>query len=144
MKLLPLVVLFFAAATAFSSTWFVATNGADTVNTGASNSPFATIMRAQTAASSGDTVWLRGGTYFLNNSNLTTTNNPWAIVNNITKSGISYLAYSNELPVFDFSNVKPDVLASNRVTAFLVNNSANNCMFKGFSMSWACRSTSRA
>lgn len=110
----------------FSATWFVATNGLDS-NPGTSNLPFATIMRAQLAASAGDTVYLRGGTYFLDNSNLTVTNNPWAIVNNITKSAISYVAYPGERPVFDFSNVKPDGW---RVTAFLVK--ANNCVFKGF------------
>jgi hypothetical protein len=128
--LLLLAAWWFAAEPAFPATWFVATNGADTVNSGTSNSPFSTITRAQTAASAGDTVYLRGGTYFLNNSNLTATNSPWAIVNNITKSGISYIAYPGELPVFDFSNVKPAILASNRVTAFHV--TANNCMFKGF------------
>jgi Pel9A-like, right handed beta helix region len=111
---------------AFSATWFVATNGLDS-NLGTSNAPFATIMRAQTAASNDDTVYLRGGTYYLNNSNFTITNNPWAIVNNITKSGISYIAYPGELPVFDFSNVKPDGW---RVTAFLV--TASGCVFKGF------------
>ena len=118
-----------AAVPVLSATWFVATNGVD-ANVGTSNSPFATIMRAQSAASSGDLVYLRGGTYYLNNSNFTATNAPWAIVNNITKSGISYIAYPGELPVFDFSNVKPAVLASNRVTAFLV--TANNCVFEGF------------
>lgn len=118
-----------SCGSAFSATWFVATNGVDS-NLGSSNSPFATIMRAQTAAASGDTVYLRGGTYYLNNSNFTATNNPWAIANNITKSGVSYIACPGELPVFDFSNVKPAVLASNRVTAFLV--TANNCVFKGF------------
>ena len=127
-KVLTATALFFLLHTTFvfSATWYVATNGIDS-NSGASNSPFATIMRAQTAASSGDTVYLRGGTYFLNNSNFTTTNNPWAIVNNITKSGISYLAYPGELPVFNFSNVLPD---GYRVTAFHV--TANNCVFKGF------------
>ncbi len=123
------VVLAGRAVAGFAAIFFVATNGMDT-NVGASNSPFATIMRAQSAASSGDTVYLRGGSYFLSNSNFTATNNPWAIVNNITKSGISYLASPGELPVFDFNNVKPTVLASNRVTAFLV--TANNCVFKGF------------
>ncbi len=59
---------------AFSATtWWVATNGIDT-NTGTSNRPFATVMRAQTAAASGDTVYLRGGTYFLKNTNITATN----------------------------------------------------------------------
>ena len=120
-------LLIFLAADAFAAnTWFVATNGLDT-NIGTSNSPFATITRAQSAASSGDTVYLRGGAYFLNNSHLTATNNPWAIVNNITKSGISYVAYPGELPVFDFSSVTPTDL---RVTAFHV--TASRCVFQGF------------
>ena len=130
-----MVVLFWFSLPAFSAPWFVATNGLD-ANAGTSNSPFATLMRAQSAASSGDTVWLRGGTYVLSNANFTATNAPWAIVNNITKSGISYLAFPGELPVFDFNNVKPAVLASNRVTAFLV--TANNCVFEGLTW-WACR-----
>lgn len=121
-------VLFFQSASA--ATWFVATNGVDSNSGSTSNAPFATITRAQTAASSGDTVWLRGGTYFLQYSNVTATNAPWVIVNNLTKSGISYLAFTNELPVFDFSNVQPPVVNSNRVTAFLVTGSS--CVFKGF------------
>ena len=73
-----------------SATWYIAPNGSDS-NAGASNSPFATLMRAQSAASANDIVYLRGGTYFLYNSNLTTTNSsgPRAIVNEITKNGIS-------------------------------------------------------
>jgi len=118
--------IFPPCSTAAANTWFVATNGLDT-NTGTSNSPFATINRAQTAATGGDTVFLRGGTYSLSNPNLTATNNPWAIVNNITKSGISYVAYPGELPIFDFSNVKPSGF---RVTAFHV--IASRCVFRGF------------
>src|SRR5690348_14731753 len=118
--------IWLSTGSAFSATWYVATNGLD-ANDGSSNTPFATIMKAQLAASSGDTVYLRGGTYNLANPDLTATNNPWAIVNNLTKSAISYLAYPGELPVFDFSNVKP---VGYRVTAFLV--TANRCVFKGF------------
>ena len=119
-------LFFLQTASVFSTNWFVATNGVDS-NTGTSNSPFATITKTQAAAASGDTVYLRGGTYFLNNSNLTLTNSAWAIVNNMTKSGINYLAYPGELPVFDFTNVQPDGW---RVTAFRV--TANNCVFRGF------------
>jgi pectate lyase len=72
-------------------------------------------------------VYLRGGTYYLDNTNFTVTNNPWAIVNNINKSGISYIAYPGELPVFDFTNVQP---TGYRVTAFYV--TASSCVFKGF------------
>ena len=121
-----MVFLFCLTSSGLAATYYMAPNGVD-ANPGSSNSPFATIMRAQSAAKSGDTVYLRGGTYLLDNSNLTTTNSAWAIVNNITKSGISYLAYPGELPVFDFSNVKP---VGWRVTAFLVTGSS--CVFKGF------------
>src|SRR6266478_3098869 len=120
---LAAVVLIFQTTSGFSATWFVATNGVDT-NAGTSNAPFATITRAQTAATSGDTVYLRGGTYYLSNSNLTATNSPWAIVNNITKTGISYVAFPGERPVFDFSSVQP---TGWRVTAFLV--TASDCVF---------------
>jgi hypothetical protein len=116
----------FQALPAWSKIWFIAPDGLD-ANTGASNSPFATLTRAQSTASSGDTVYLRGGTYFLDNSNFTATNSPWAIVNNITKNSISYLAYPGELPVFDFSAARPDGW---RVTAFLV--TASSCVFQGF------------
>jgi pectate lyase len=116
-----------SAPSVVAATWFVATNGLDS-NGGTSNSPFATIMRAQTAAASGDTVYLRGGTYSLNNSNLTFTNSPWVVVNHMTKSGISYIDYPNERPVFDFSAVQP---IGWRVTAFYITNAAN-CLFRGF------------
>ncbi len=112
--------------TGFAAIFYVGTNGVDT-NPGNSNSPFATLTKAQAAAAPGDTVYLRGGTYFLNNSHLTTTNSAWAIVNNLTKSGISYVAYPGERPMFDFSDVQP---SGWRVTAFYVTGS--DCVFKGF------------
>jgi hypothetical protein len=123
-----LLILFFSLSVVpvFSATWFVATNGVDS-NSGTISNPFATIMRAQSVAHFGDTVYLRGGTYFLSNANLTWTNSAWAIVNNITNNGISYLAYTNEAPIFNFTNVQP---SGYRVTAFLV--MSNNCVFKGF------------
>src|SRR5262245_43632994 len=62
--------LFLQTSSAFSSTWFVATNGIDS-NSGTNiNSPFATIKKAQGVASGGDVVYLRGGTYLLDNSHL--------------------------------------------------------------------------
>ncbi|HEX5219245.1 MAG TPA: right-handed parallel beta-helix repeat-containing protein [Verrucomicrobiae bacterium] len=125
-RVLTLVLCFATIAPAFAATYYVATNGADT-NPGTSNSPFATIMRAQTASRSNDTVYLRGGTYFLNNAHLTRTNNPWAIVNYITTNGVKYLAFPGERPVFDFSAVVP---TGYRVTAFLV--AASDCTFLGF------------
>jgi len=130
-KILPTVALclWSAVTSGFCATWFVATNGVDS-NTGSSNAPFATIMKAQSVAHAGDIVWLRGGTYYPTNITLYSTPGvPWNVVNYMTNSGISYLAYSNELPVFDFSKVYFDP-PTNRVTAFRIN--ANNCVFRGF------------
>src|SRR5215469_2342731 len=111
------------------ATWYVATNGVDTGD-GTISSPFSTIMKAQTMAHSGDIVWLRGGTYYPTNISLFNSPGvPWNVVNYMTNNGISYLAYSNELPVFDFSRVSFDP-PTNRVTAFLIN--TTNCIFRGF------------
>src|SRR5262245_48272904 len=127
-RTVAMLVSLLAPWAAYSTNWFVAPTGSDS-SSGASNSPFATIMRAQAAAGSGDTVYLKGGTYFLNNSNITATNSsgPYHIVNNLNKGGISYLAFADERPIFDFSAVQP---VTNRVTAFLV--TASDCVFKGF------------
>jgi len=132
-RVLRSFLVFLAAAlssvNAFSATWYVATSGLDS-NSGSIDAPFATIMKAQSVAHSGDTVWLRGGRYYP--AYITRTNSPgvpWNVVNNMTNNGISYLAYSNELPVFDFSRVYFDP-PTNRVTAFLIN--ASNCVFRGF------------
>lgn len=123
---MPLALCGLLLVRGYAATWYVAPGGLD-ANAGTSNAPFATIMRAQTAAAAGDTVYLRGGTYHLDSSHLTITNSPWAVVNNITRNGISYVAYPGELPVFDFSAVAP---YGYRTTAFQI--SANNCVFKGF------------
>jgi parallel beta-helix repeat protein len=50
----------------------------------------------------------------------------WAYVTKLDKSGISYLAYPNEIPVFDYKNIKP---ANYRITAFYINGS--NIRVKG-------------
>lgn len=110
----------------WAATYYVAANGSD-FNSGTSNAPFATITKAQAAATAGDTVYLRGGIYYLSNAHLTATNNPWAIIHNITKSKISYVAFPGERPIFDCSAVEP---IGYRVTAFLV--SASDCVFQGF------------
>lgn len=119
-------LLVMLAVTGRAAEWFVAPGGLD-ANPGTSNAPFATIMRAQTAAAFGDTVWLRGGTYLLNNTHLTYTNSAWASVNRVTKDGIRYAAVPGERPVFDFTGVTPPGW---RVTAFLID--ADDCVFEGF------------
>ncbi|MDZ4848199.1 MAG: hypothetical protein SGI77_02810 [Pirellulaceae bacterium] len=82
-------------------------------------------MRAQDAASPGDTVFIRGGTYRIEESQIAKQERIFAHVIQLDKSGVDgkrihYLAYRNEQPVFDFSSVKP---LENRVYAFSVSGS---------------------
>lgn len=123
-------ILLIVSFNGFSKTYYVAPNGNNT-NAGTKNQPFLTIQRAQNAVTAGDTVYVRGGTYVMGESQIAGHSGIWALVTNITKSGsqgkrIKYWAYPGERPVFDLSNVKP---ANNRVRAFSV--SASWIHFKG-------------
>jgi hypothetical protein len=91
----------------------VSTTG-DDANPGTIDQPFKTVGRAQTAASAGETVLIRGGTYAFSGSG--------TVGVAFTKSGsannlIKYFAYPGETPVFDLTNLTP----SNRVTGLDVN-----------------------
>jgi hypothetical protein len=125
-KWLTVAVLFLVLQTApvFSANYYVATNGVD-ANSGTIDKPFATIQRAQTAAASGDTVFIRGGTYLMSESQIASRGNGRVFVMDLNKSGtprarINYWAYPGEKPVFDLSNVKPPGL---RVYVFYVRGS---------------------
>ena len=107
--------------------YFIAPDGSDATGDGSIANPYETITKAQSVASSSDTVYLRGGTYSLETSDITYTFSGWDSVNHITQNGISYIAYQGESPIFDFSAVKP---VGRRVTAFLIE--ADNCVFEGF------------
>lgn len=111
---------------AFAADFYVAPNGND-ANIGDINNPVETIKRAQALASSGDTVYIRGGVYTMREDQIAEYNSSiWAFVTKLDKSGISYLAYPNETPIFDYKNVKP---ANYRVTAFYI--SGSNIKIKG-------------
>lgn len=95
--------------------WYVAVDGNDN-NPGTEAEPFATVGRAQQAASPGDTVLVRGGVYAFNSgtvgvafSKAGTSGNP-----------INYFAYAGETPVFDLSGINNP---SGRVTGFDVHTS---------------------
>jgi hypothetical protein len=93
-----LVVTFSAHARIF----YVAPNGSDQA-AGSQAAPFATIAKAQTTASAGDTFYFRNGTFEF----ISTTA---AIGIDLTKSGssgnrINYWAYPGEIPVFDFTKM---------------------------------------
>ena len=104
--------------------FYVGPAGADT-NPGTKESPFATVQRAQDAVAPGDTVWIRGGTYRMTESQIANGRRGRAHVTLLDKSGtegrpIRYWAAEGEQPVFDFTDIKPPRV---RVTAFQVDGS---------------------
>jgi hypothetical protein len=126
-----LALLFMASpARAVFATYYVATDGADS-NPGTKSRPLATLRKAQELVSPGDTVYVRGGTYRVQQSQLTLRGWIFDCYADFYKSGlplarINYWAYPGEKPVFDFSAVKP---ANLRVVGFYV--TANWVHFKG-------------
>lgn len=106
------------------ASWYVAPNG-DDATAGSIEQPFATVQRAQNAAMPGDTVFIRGGTYLMQEAQIAERKGLFASITLLNKSGtkdqpIIYCAYKNERPVFDCSQVKPMGM---RVSAFHVKGS---------------------
>lgn len=104
--------------------WYVAPDGNDT-NPGTKELPFQTIQKAQSFVLPGDTVYIRGGIYKMQESQINSYSKIQAFVTLLNKSGsenkrILYWAFPGETPVFDLSNVKP---AGFRVHAFEVTGS---------------------
>lgn len=109
----------------FSAEYYVAPAGND-ANAGTMDSPVETIKKAQELASSGDTVYIRGGYYIMREEQIAQYYSIWAYVTKLDKDGINYLAYPNETPVFNFENIKPE---NKRIIAFLI--SGNKIKVKG-------------
>jgi hypothetical protein len=119
------MVLVLITPAAWAANWYLATNGLDS-NPGTQLAPFATLMKAQSVALNGDTVFINGGTYYPTNQ-YPVEQGVYVPVNLITKSGITYEAMPGTRPVFNFSLVNPVNL---RTAAFWVN--ANHVTFQGF------------
>ncbi|WP_026712418.1 right-handed parallel beta-helix repeat-containing protein [Flavobacterium daejeonense] len=119
------VLIFLNSIFSFAKEFYVAPSGKDS-NDGSFDYPVETIQKAQELANSGDTVFIRGGKYVMREDQISQQKRIWAYVTLLGKDGISYLAYKNEKPLFDYTNVKPQ---GKRVIAFLV--SANRIHLKG-------------
>jgi hypothetical protein len=122
--LLALWALAVLSGTGYGASWYVAPTGNDSAN-GSLQAPFATIQRAQASAAPGDTVYLRGGIYRADEKQVAKRIKIFAQFTLLDKSGlpdkpITYTAYRDEKPIFDFSGLKP---AGMRVTAFCVTGS---------------------
>ena len=86
------VLALLASLPVHAADYYVATNGSDG-NAGSLAQPFASIAKAQQSASSGDNVYIRGGTY--SNFSVAATDATYQYVLNFTKSNIKYL-YKDE------------------------------------------------
>jgi hypothetical protein len=89
---------------------YVSTSGKDT-NSGTLSNPFATLSKAISASSSGDTIFMRGGTY----TNSIT----------ISKSGITIRNYNNEKPI----------IVGTTSTTIQFSSGASNIVFYGINFS---------
>lgn len=84
------------AASAAAAEHYVAPTGSDS-NDGSMAHPFASLAKANGAAAAGDTIWVRGGTYYITSQLV------------LSKSGVSdtnrtkIWAYAGETPVLDAS-----------------------------------------
>ncbi|MEU8661583.1 right-handed parallel beta-helix repeat-containing protein [Actinoplanes philippinensis] len=102
-----------ATSWAAGSVWYVSPTGSDTA-AGSQAAPFKSISRAQTAATAGDTVYLRAGTYAYTTAT-TGCASRTSVVDAITlnKSGasgspINYWNYPGEKVLFDFTGMTSD------------------------------------
>ena len=114
------------ASSAFASTYYVSTTGSDN-NAGSYSAPFATLNKANAVVTAGDTVWIRGGTYYPTDTTYLKSDAMSAGIV-LSASGTSddnrihYLAYPDEQPVFDFSKLKIGV-------AYSTNNGVDSVMY---------------
>ncbi|WP_231506349.1 DUF4990 domain-containing protein [Paenibacillus sp. UNC451MF] len=122
---ISLAALFVISTSVFAASYYISPTGSDS-SSGTEIAPFKSITRAQSAASSGDTVYIRGGVY--DDFEIANTDSNYNYVHDITKSGITYEAYPGERPVFDFKNVPTNL----RVAAFRVADKVTGIKFKGF------------
>ncbi|HSD08068.1 right-handed parallel beta-helix repeat-containing protein [Flavobacterium sp.] len=120
-----LILLLLNSYFLFAKELYVAPTGNDD-NNGTIQNPVESIKRAQELASSGDIVYIRGGLYTMRENQISQKEHIYAYVTTLDKNGISYLAYKNEIPVFDFKNVKPENF---RVIAFYL--TGDNIHVKG-------------
>ncbi|MDR1672112.1 MAG: right-handed parallel beta-helix repeat-containing protein [Bacteroidales bacterium] len=126
-----LILFAFVTVQATAKNIYVATDGNDN-NSGTINSPYATLNKAQSVVTPGDTVYFRGGTYQISESQIMENYGIYARVFKMDKSGtptqrICYFGYPDERAVFDLSGVKP---AGKRVYVFFV--SGSYLHFKNF------------
>ncbi len=109
--------------------YYISPTGDDKSNGESSSSTFATLAKAQSLVTPGDTIYIMPGTYKIKDKDLMAPNyqKVYAVAFLLDKSGtakkpISYIGILDSLgnrPVFDFSGIKPNA----RITGFLLTGS---------------------
>ena len=108
-KFLFAVGVALSVAQAFGAVYYVAVDGSDSA-AGSKEKPFASLNKANAVVQPGDTVWVRGGVYDLNDTVFFARYKMTAGIL-LTASGesddkrIHYLAYPGERPIFDGANL---------------------------------------
>ena len=96
-NILFILVLFnISMANSWATNYYVATNGNDSNSGTSTNSSFQTLSKAINQASSGDTIYLRGGNHNYNSTLVITKNGS-------SSAKINVFAYNNEIPILNFS-----------------------------------------
>jgi len=113
---------------------FMSTDGNDDTGKGTIENPYLSLMKCQNVAKSGDTVYIRGGTY--TNFNIAYSTSTYNYVFYFTKSSITYKAYEGEKVIFDFEYDKKyaakDGVLKQRTTGFMIKEGAENITFENF------------
>ena len=117
-----------------SASIYMATDGNDSTGDGSIKNPYKTLMKCQEMASSGDTVYIRGGTY--KGFSIAASDTIYNYIHKFTKSGITYQAYNSEKVVFDFEfkdmYKQTNGVSNRRVSAFFVAKNVKDITFKDF------------
>ena len=113
---------------------FMSTEGNDKTGDGSIENPYLSIMKCQDAAESGDTVYIKGGTY--TNFEIAFQTNTYNYILYFNKSGITYSSYNSEEVIFDFEFLtrykEKDGILKQRVTGFMIKEGTENLTFENF------------
>lgn len=126
MRNLFIILLFFVSVSISATTYYVATNGDDsrtTVQAQNINTPWLTWQHAIDNMASGDTIFVRGGVYYLSGVD------PWVVINPTTNhgengGGVNSRSFFGTYPA-DYTAGNPAILdCNNATTQYATNYSA--------------------
>jgi hypothetical protein len=134
-KVLQHLILFIIISLVESKEIYMSTDGNDETGDGSIENPYLSLMKCQTEASSGDIVYIRGGTY--TNFDIAKSSSTYNYIHDFTKSDITYKAYGSEKVIFDFEFASKYKTNTNgeirqRVTGFMIEEGSQNLIFENF------------